>query len=491
MFYRGQRRPHKAFPMIPRPSPAQTVVTDLTPLWDTDRVLRNPHKGWYQHYFDNSLTQYLPRLDADMDDFPGMSHVYLRFAWSYLEPEQGKFRWNLIDDVAKKWTTKGYTVSIGITCKETDIYHATPEWVKSAGARGLEQKTPWDTKHWQPDYGDPLFLRHLGAMLRALGKRYANKPWLEYVDVRSYGDWGEGHNSFSGRGTWGFDVLKQHIDLHRAAFSRNRLYVSDDFVTTGTHEADRKRMEDYIITQGLSFRDDSILVDYYTRTAEPAKRNFSVSAPGLFERTWRDRPVLLETQHYPMMKTTDKTWTTPNGVPVGAATLEGAIRLMHASFIGFHGDPGEYLAENPVVARRMANLAGYWFFPVTVATPGVVSHRDKAVPITVIWRNRGVAPAYHPYRVLVKLTGAGGETIHTARPTEAASDKWMPDANEKSQGAQDVTETYGVPLPALLKPGVYSVCVALRDGSRPVEIGLSVKYCDRDGFYALTTVSVE
>ncbi len=30
-----------------------TKVTDLRPLWDTERVLRNPFKGWYHHYYDN------------------------------------------------------------------------------------------------------------------------------------------------------------------------------------------------------------------------------------------------------------------------------------------------------------------------------------------------------------------------------------------------------------------------------------------------------
>ena len=30
-----------------------SVVHDLTPLQDASRVLTNPPKGWYQHYYDN------------------------------------------------------------------------------------------------------------------------------------------------------------------------------------------------------------------------------------------------------------------------------------------------------------------------------------------------------------------------------------------------------------------------------------------------------
>ncbi len=32
--------------------------TDLRPLWNDRRVLRNPHKGWYLHYYDNGLKRY-------------------------------------------------------------------------------------------------------------------------------------------------------------------------------------------------------------------------------------------------------------------------------------------------------------------------------------------------------------------------------------------------------------------------------------------------
>jgi len=31
------------------------VVHDLTPLHDAQRVLLNPHKGWYHHYLDNHI----------------------------------------------------------------------------------------------------------------------------------------------------------------------------------------------------------------------------------------------------------------------------------------------------------------------------------------------------------------------------------------------------------------------------------------------------
>ncbi|MCC6355130.1 MAG: hypothetical protein IT577_14660, partial [Verrucomicrobiae bacterium] len=67
------------------PDPA-VVVRDLAPFHDAARALKNPHKGWYHHYPDNHISKYEIARDADLLEFPGMDHLYLRLAWAYLEP---------------------------------------------------------------------------------------------------------------------------------------------------------------------------------------------------------------------------------------------------------------------------------------------------------------------------------------------------------------------------------------------------------------------
>ena len=134
---------------------------DLSGQWDDQKVLKNPHKGWYHHYFDNGTGIYLTRADSDLDSFPGMNHLYLRVPWSYLEPTKGQYQWSLLDTVINKWTAKGYGISLCVTCKETDTIYATPEWVKNAGAQGAFFTTSWGSTAWRPDYGDAIFLQNL------------------------------------------------------------------------------------------------------------------------------------------------------------------------------------------------------------------------------------------------------------------------------------------------------------------------------------------
>jgi len=79
-----------------------TAVTELdfTSSWDTLRVLENPHKGWYHHLLDNGISTYSITDDSVFFSFPGMDHLYLRLAWSYLEPVEGEFDWSYIDRVS-------------------------------------------------------------------------------------------------------------------------------------------------------------------------------------------------------------------------------------------------------------------------------------------------------------------------------------------------------------------------------------------------------
>lgn len=114
---------------------AEIQKIDLKPSQDESRLLENPDKGWYHHYYDNSLGIY-KGADADIERVPNLHHLFLRFAWGFLEPEEGKFNWALIDDQVEKWWKKGVKISLSITAQETGKQYATPQWVVEAGAKG-------------------------------------------------------------------------------------------------------------------------------------------------------------------------------------------------------------------------------------------------------------------------------------------------------------------------------------------------------------------
>jgi len=468
---------------------------DLSPRWDAAVPLANPHKGWYHHYFDNGIAKYLPRRDEELIEFPGMDHIYLRLAWAYLEPREGRHDWKVIDDVIAKWTAKGLKVAFRISCRETGSYRveqqfATPKWVMEAGAKGgfySRHKKPGNPKFpWEPVYDDPVFLAKLEHFLRAFAKRYDGKPWLRYVDVGSLGDWGEGHTSSGSGKKYGWAARLKHLEIHTRHFKKTLVVVSDDFVQTAPTADGRKRLHRYIVDHDMSYRDDSILVDYWTRRDG---KTWSVSAPELFEAVWRKRPTVLECQHLRLYADPDK-WHGRPGSTTGRfnATapdfIRGAIRTMHATYIGYHGPIHQWLAlpGNPRLTAELLNLCGYWYFPHRVTVPAAPGNRGEST-ISVTWENRGVAPAYHPYKLLFRLRGPARRTV----AVDARNMRWLP-----GKAGRTYTEPYRAAFFTGLKPGTYGLAIKLHSdqANRPVLLPLRAALREKDGFYSVGTVRV-
>ncbi len=455
-----------------------TRTIDLTGMWDSEKVLKNPHKGWYHHYYDDGLWGYGTKSDADLDNFPGMNHLYIRLAWSYLEPEEGKFKWSLIDDVINKWTAKGYSISFCITAKETNIVYATPEWVKNAGAKGAYYEA-WGVKAWEPDYGDPIFLAKLENFHKAFAARYDGKPWLEYIHIGSYGDWGEGHTSFSSLKSFPVDVLKKHIDIHKTYYVKSTLAIGDAWVND-RRDNNGSQLGDYILQNKLTFKDDSVNVSYYVNTFPST---YSVQSPELFNKVFSYKPAILELQHYHQQKS-EKTWIGVDGSIKGGELLKGAIEISHSTFVGYHGYADEWFKENPTLAGKLANKMGYWYFLKSVDMPSSIT-KGSSQSFKLKWENHGVAPAYHKYKLKLALKGTNGS--YTQYLTESNNKSWLPGTT--------IEEIYSVNVPQTLPAGEYKVAVALLEEKnstkRPIELALKDQLKRNDGFYEIGSINIE
>ena len=350
---------------------------NLEKYWDSSVVCDNPHKGWEFHYFDNSIVVYHDKLKPGdyLKDFPGLRNIYLRFAWSYMEPREGKFNWQLIDTVINNWTARGYQVSFRITCKEThDAVFATPEWVMKAGAKGNFRDVE-GRKSWEPDYGDPVLLQKLETFHKAFAARYDGKPWLAYVDIGSIGEWGEGHTAYSGWYDVPVWVVKKHIDIFKKYYKKTTLIISDDIM--GQRDADDGSFDKilkYCLANGIGFRDDSNGVTWYVTLGFDYA---NIRSPEIFDLVWEHIPVILESGHYSEINI-DNMWD--NG-----KRLEKGIEETHATYISFHHWPREWLAENRDVAERLANKCGYWYFPKYAVLPDTLRKGSNANYLKLTW----------------------------------------------------------------------------------------------------------
>jgi len=472
---------------------ALCVEIDMKPSWNESIALENPHKGWYHHYPDNHINKYIIGEDSHLLDFPGMDHIYIRLAWAYLEPEEGKFNWDIIDNIINKWTEKGLKISFRISCKETSTdrieqQYATPKWVMEAGAKGdyyRRGKKVGPDGPWEPVFDDPVYLEKHENFLRAFARRYDGKPWIRYVDVGSIGDWGEGHTSSGSQIEYDYNQRKVHVDLYCKYFRKTQIVISDDFVYCIGDLQDRQKMHQYILKQGISYRDDSPLVNGYVKGYVDT---YTVRSPEFFKDAYLKTPTVFELQHYHIVKR-DGNWKVKEGSSLskyakgkdGPDFFRGALDLLHATYIGYHGDANEWLTDNPKLTKELLNRCGYWYFLHRIKIPKELKS-GEVYKIQMDWENRGVAPAYHPYCLKIRFDGPKVEDVEL----DAGNQKWMP----RPSGVY--SEIYPISIPRTLQPGQYRLKFKLYSNNegKNVFVALDPGLLDEENYYLVTSVNV-
>lgn len=228
--------------------------------------MNNPHKGWYWHYIDNGFGRINYRKGVEDDytlDFPCLNHLYLRFDWADIEKEEGIFDWYYIDEIVNKWSKYNYRFAFRVCCYEAgEIKYATPEWVREAGAKGYF----CGNDCWQPDYGDEIFLEKLENFMKEFGKKFNGHPLVEFVDVGTYGTWGEGHTGYGSGNSFPTDVLIKHINLHLKYFPDTYVIMNDDMINASANEMVQAEKNCLIIALVVAW--DSGMILFYVRVMQ-------------------------------------------------------------------------------------------------------------------------------------------------------------------------------------------------------------------------------
>ncbi len=359
--------------------PAQELVT-VKPT-DHGQALVNPDMGWTMHFYSNIIANYGSRLAPSdtLDDFPGLSTVYLRLPWSFLEPREGEFDWSVVDTPAQRWIAKGKKVAFRITCSESWMRYATPEWVEQAGAKGhnftvgtgVDPNGPF----WEPVYDDPVFLEKLEDFLKEFARRYDDNPNVAFIDVGSYGVWGEGHCWASTRLEIDDAVKLKHIALYLKYFPHTQLAVSDDYIGP-QNPATETEITDYMLAHNVTLRDDSICVQ------PPPNSWYHDKLAAAF---WPRLPVVLEHEHYGS-SVARNAWD-------HGRLIEKAVEDYHASYMSIHWWPHQFLKENKETIDRINRRLGYRIQVREIAWPREIE-LGKPFTVRARWANAGVAPCY-------------------------------------------------------------------------------------------------
>ncbi|MFC2075923.1 DUF4832 domain-containing protein [candidate division KSB1 bacterium] len=410
----------------------------------TDELLMNPGKGFatFQHFNGDSLfpgrrwseegpTEFSDKItNLENVDYPQTSLSYCRWYWEVLEPKRGEYRWDIIDNALLAAHRRGQQLQIRFMPQDRRGTKL-PAWYMEI-ADGFKMKEG-DREIWQPNYNDPKFLAHWGALIRACGQRYDGHPWLDMVDIGALGFWGEWHTGGRPGMMPPFEVREKVIDVYLESFTRTPLIMLLGY------QKDRG----YAVARGAGWRVDCLgdmgdgryelgwchMLDFYPHKIVRA----------LATDVWKRAPVILETCGV------YGSWH-EKGYDIDYIHQE-ALRW-HVSSINAKSSavPKEWMPEVEEFIKKM----GYRLEPRKVAYPSKVVAGTQ-MPLEMWWVNVGVAPPYRRYNVVLQLKNDKSSGLIRI-DTDVTC--WLP--------GDDVVleETVWVPD---LAPGVYEVRLGLLD----------------------------
>lgn len=443
--------------------PIAAMATTITPAPCTNVVI-NPGKGWVT-YGKN------PPADAEILSLTGAG--YARYSWSDIEPEEGAFRWAPIDDAIAAWSAAGRQFAFGVMCASThshkDRPFVTPEWVFKAGAKYTEiDLTPQQPttgtpgRKIAPVFDDPIFLQKLSKFIAALGARYDGNPAIAFVDVRSYGNWGEGHMHPFKVPDAPPETLKQHLGMHRAAFQKTPLVIP-----WGSRKFDP--IYDEAVANGMGLRRDGICGNSDgSETARCLGRTLAV-----FEFFGA----------YQWMK--DKGWWEGKPDRNGYGhKLADCVEKGAPSYVGplTQGADGKLMIrEEPDLVRKLSNRMGYHLVLRRAAIPDTLTTRVPS-GVQLTWENMGVANILTPTSVSLALVDTAGAIVDTCALPASKPAAWAPGKPVTARDAIRFNKA---------SPGDYRLAIGiLRPNEKCPSIKLAIDTPVANGWHVLAPIQI-
>jgi hypothetical protein len=417
----------------------------------SDALFANPGQGWMSQ---NRKPSGEPRFPCSV--------VYIRFGWADAEPEKGKYQWNVIDDAIANWKSRDATISMRVmaTSAHSKGYYCSPKWLFDGGCKGFEYEVGGDdpTKgghrilRIEPDYSDPIFLAEHGRFITELGQRYDGHPAIEFLDIGSYGMWGEWHTKHPAP----VEIRKRIVDMYLKAFRKTPLvFMSDD-----------AEVLKYALEHGTGFRRDGVGSPTHEQNWIGSKKYAEVTT---MADTWKTAPVVFEWYgDYAYLQS--RKWS-----------FDAAINFMLQNHVTLINDNiGKFPPEALPQLQKLARLAGYRFTLREVAHERNV-RAGGSLNVHMLWANVGVGKLYRPYSLRLSLLDGSNRAVCT---TDAQADprEWLP-------GEHPVQTKMN--LPTTMKAGTYTLAVSLEypAGKYP-PLKLANELKSQNGKYPVGTVSV-
>ena len=402
-----------------------TTTHDTTKITYTlkrfDGPLANPHKGFTVPtggaWVFVPEFEYGPYGSLNNKAWDLVSYGSGYQQWNKLNPAKGVYDWTELDKLLEALAEHdmGYALRVlpyspsfirGNDTPEEE-YDWTPPFVYEEGAKKITATVQWNGyRATVPVWDDSVYLHYAKEFAKALAQKYDGDPRIEYIDVRSFGEWGEWHAShLDGSEMPSDSVEKDMLDYYASVFKKTLLVLpSSGMGDVYTHA----------LSLGITKRDDGFIS--IPGRPDSLVRAYEANLPTIAENQAGYATLLNNNDIIPggYLKWTPERWV-------------DAITTAHLTYYVLDQDSDEgykFYKENKALADSMTKVIGYNFTVERAELETVASNKDTMSTLTITVKNTGVAPCFFDLYLVAEFvdsTGIAiaqlGKTIHIPKGT--------------------------------------------------------------------------
>lgn len=324
--------------------------------------------------------------------------------WNKLNPAKGVYDWSELEALleALEEHNMGYALRVFpyspsfIKSNDTpeENYDWTPKYVYEEGAKKITATYKDNgSKAAVPVWDDSVYLHYAKEFATALATKYDGDPRIEYIDVRTFGEWGEWHTSnLEGSEMPSVEIQKDLLKHYASVFKKSLLVLpSDGYGDVYT----------YALSLGITKRDDCLIG--IPGTADSLVRAYKANMPTVAENCGSYAIMLEYTDIIPggYLKWTPERWV-------------DAITTAHLTYYVLDQDNDcgyRFYNDNKALADSMTKVIGYNFRISNAEFLTITDSKNTTNTLNITVKNTGVAPCFFDIYMVAEFVDSSGNAL--------------------------------------------------------------------------------
>lgn len=359
----------------------------------------NPHKGFVQYAWSsdyiNNIYWDAALASGKNEAWDYCSVVYTGAGWASIQKGKNEYDWSTIDHLLTLCAENGRTLGwriypVNSSAKEEGKPGSgehVPQYIYDEGCPFVEATIKGTDKTIRvPDWSNPIYIQACKDFAAEMARRYDGDKRVEFIDIRSFGNWGEWHCSqLEGSEMPSEEIQKDMIAYYASVFKTTQLVVPSDC---------KGDVLEYAYSLGVAKRNDG-LIQIKDRELDLAKC-YEAGLPAIGENCDVYKNLLeLDDKDSYNLKWTLERW-------------KQAINVSHMSYYELDRDTcaREFFKENADSIKEMTNKLGYNF---EVTSANLKVDENNNCELTVKIKNAGLAPAFFDMNLIADACDALGK----------------------------------------------------------------------------------